>query len=91
MVINTHDISSVKNGFYDDYTHKRPYTKTALKQIAVDAGLIDIIVEHRPADIRGLGWLIRRGVGETTVLNLQRILSKQIKSTDIVLIARKPL
>ncbi len=53
--------SRKKNGnFWDDYTHIRPFTKTALKRVAIDAGFNNFIIYNFPP--LGFRHLVRWGV-----------------------------
>jgi SAM-dependent methyltransferase len=44
--------------FYDDYTHVRPYTPTALKQLAEDCGFTRYRIEFLPW-VRGISHVLR--------------------------------
>src|SRR3989344_1706066 len=50
---------ALTRAFYDDYTHKRPFTMASLKMFAHDAGFTDIRVYQDFRPIFGMGFLIR--------------------------------
>ena len=45
--------------FWDDYTHKRPFTRKALRMIAYDAGFSDVHISEDFRCMPGMGWLMR--------------------------------
>jgi len=49
----------LKRGFWDDYTHQRPFTKKSLKMIAYDVGFKDVKVYEDFRCFPGLGFLMR--------------------------------
>jgi ubiquinone/menaquinone biosynthesis C-methylase UbiE len=46
LVLITDKMSKI---FWDDYTHKRPFTKTSLRQLAYDAGFRDFSIHDFPS------------------------------------------
>ncbi len=46
--------------FWDDYTHKRPLTKTSLKRLALDSGFKEFKIHTDFRCFKGLGVLIRK-------------------------------
>ncbi len=48
--------------FWDDYTHKKPFTKKSLEQIAYDAGFRKFEIYYFPQGIFGLGFLYSNGI-----------------------------
>ena len=58
-VMLTPNIPYELDNFWDDYTHKRPFTKKALKMIAYNAGFTDIKVSEDFRCLPGMGRLIR--------------------------------
>jgi len=49
----------LERGFYDDYTHRRPFTAKSLKMAAYDAGWKNIKVYEDFRCFTGLGFLMR--------------------------------
>ncbi len=52
--ILTHD---KENGFWIDYTHKKPFIKKSLELIAFDAGFNDFSVKHRIGQFKGMTFV----------------------------------
>ena len=87
--IKTHDTRH--SSFYDDYTHKTPFTKAAFERIAFDSGFRNFFVEYQAKSVKGFGWAIRKGfVSVKQVMFFQEILRVfGITNNSIVLIAYK--
>jgi len=51
-----------KANFWDDYTHKKPFTKKSLNQIAYDAGFKKYDIYYFPQGVFGLGFLYRNNI-----------------------------
>lgn len=47
-----------KSNFWDDYTHKRPYTKRTLERLAFDAGFEVVHGVHKPE----YAWLVKQAL-----------------------------
>lgn len=59
--------------FWDDYTHKHPFTKRSLRMIAYDAGFIDMKISEDFRCLPGMGWLMRTfNLSPDTIGRLQR-------------------
>jgi hypothetical protein len=58
----TPDAKKIGYLFWDDYTHKRPYTKESLKRLLLDAGFKNFKIFYEYKWFRGLGWSVRKGI-----------------------------
>jgi ubiquinone/menaquinone biosynthesis C-methylase UbiE len=87
--VRTHD--KINSNFYDDYTHKTPFTKASLERIAFDSGFRNFFVEYQPKSITGLGWLIRKQfLTVKQVMFFQKVMRFfGVTNNGIVLIAYK--
>lgn len=82
----THDKDP--EGFWSDYTHRKPFTKSSLRRIAMDGGFNDVKVQHFHRPFKGMGFLVRRRiVSPKKLLSIQNRLG--IKSKDLLLITKK--
>lgn len=72
-VVLTPNIPYELKNFWDDYTHKQPFTRRALRMIAYDAGFTNIKISE---DFRcgfGVGFLMRTlGLSPDTIGRMQR-------------------
>lgn len=57
MYISLNDISTRKWKFFDDYTHKTPFTKKSITQLLGDSGFKIIKVDYIPLIPNGMGRL----------------------------------
>lgn len=79
---------ALKKFFWDDYTHKHPFTKKSLLTIAQDSGFRDIKISYEYRSFPGLGWLFRSfNLNPDRVAKLQNLIG--IKSLALILVIRK--
>jgi SAM-dependent methyltransferase len=92
LVLAAPDAKKIKHVFWDDYTHKRPYSKKSLECIAHDAGFVKIKTIYEPKNIHGFGWLVRKNIlsAKTIILIQNFLLSIGIRHNSIYLTAIKP-
>ncbi len=92
LVLAAPDAKKIKHMFWDDYTHKRPYSKKSLECIAYDAGFVKIKTAYEPKPISGLGMMARKNIISTkTIIIIQNfLLSIGIRHNSIYLTAIKP-
>ncbi|MBL7206315.1 MAG: class I SAM-dependent methyltransferase [Candidatus Aenigmarchaeota archaeon] len=70
------DAKKIGHQFWDDYTHKRPYSRKSLREIVFDNGFRGIEITPEPKSIRGAGYLCRREMISPKFVNkLQDFLS----------------
>jgi SAM-dependent methyltransferase len=85
----------VGHGFWDDYTHVRPYTSASLRQLARYNGFVDEHTEDMPW-VRGTRQLALLGGGSAAILRYMRFshaVLRRIGVTNrnmLVLSCRKP-
>lgn len=92
FVIASKRHSSPKHtNFYDDYTHKTPFTKASLAMIAYDAGFRNYKVKRGYKENIGLGWLRRNTkIPPKMILNIQDVfLHLGLHNDYLVLIVTK--
>ena len=77
--------------FWDDYTHKKPFTKTSLEQVAYDCGFRRFQVYEFPSQgVFGLGFLYKhKFVSAKSALRLYRLFGKFFNTDSILLDALK--
>jgi SAM-dependent methyltransferase len=77
--------------FWDDYTHKRPFTEKSLEQLAYDAGFRKYEVYPFPSrGIFGMGFLYNRGViSRKFAKKIYKFFGKIFKQSGILLEATK--
>ena len=83
IVVKTPDYNKWK-GFWDDYTHKSPFTKKSLQAIIFDSGFEKMHVYYDYFQMRGFGLLLRKKIIKS--LDQLRILQKKfgLKSPALV-------
>jgi ubiquinone/menaquinone biosynthesis C-methylase UbiE len=65
---------ALNHAFWDDYTHKHPFTKRSLRMIAYDAGFRDIVIYENFRPIFGMGFLIRKfNMSPRVIQKIQRV------------------
>ena len=74
--------------FWDDYTHKRPFTPNSLKQIAYDAGFKNCSVYPFLKGLFGINILNKLGLSAASCKRIERFFGK-IKRDILVLEAYK--
>lgn len=73
-IVLTPNIPYSFDTFWDDYTHKRPFTRKALEMIAYDAGFTDIKISEDFRCLPGMGFLMRTfNLSPGLVAQLQRL------------------
>jgi len=77
--------------FWDDYTHKRPFTETSLQRMVWDAGFKACHIYPFPAQgVFGLGLLYRKNIIPAgTALHAYKAYARLIRGNSIVVDARK--
>jgi len=74
----------LERGFWDDYTHRRPFTKRSLEMIAFDAGFMNVKIYEDFRCFPGLGRLMRLlNVKPKTVRFLQSLIG--IRGLSLIL------
>lgn len=91
LVLMTADAKKFGHLFWDDYTHKRPYSKESLEHMAYDAGFKDIKISYEHKQITGMGLLVRKNIlpVKAAVQFQEFLLKLGISHKGIFLICRK--
>lgn len=77
--------------FWDDYTHKKPFTKRSLEQLAYDAGFRKYKIYEFPSQgVIGLGFLYKHKlVSSKSAHKIYKLYGKLLGTHSIMLDARK--
>lgn len=77
--------------FWDDYTHRRPFTETSLQRMVWDAGFKAYRIYPFPAQgVFGLGLLYRKSIiPARTAFHICKAYARLIRGNSIVVDARK--
>ena len=87
VYIRTVDIRYEKWKFWNDYTHKIPYTLNSLRMLFENVRFKKIEVKRDFAPIRGAGFLLRKGkLKPITVLKIQDLLYKMRVASKVSIV-----
>jgi SAM-dependent methyltransferase len=90
LVLFTPNVLRYKFKIFDEYTHKHFFTPKSLEELTYDAGFRDFEIREEHRSIRGLGWLMRRGIKVDIIIKIQNFLAfLNITNPDLVLVATK--
>ncbi|PJE57917.1 MAG: hypothetical protein COU81_03575 [Candidatus Portnoybacteria bacterium CG10_big_fil_rev_8_21_14_0_10_36_7] len=79
---------ALRKFFWDDYTHKQPFTLKSLKTISQDSGFSKLKISYEYRSFPGLGWLFRNlKLHPDRVAQFQNLIG--IKSLALILIVEK--
>lgn len=86
LVLFTPNVYRDKFKFFDEYTHKKPFTPKSLEEIAYNAGFGEFKIYQEHRSLVGLGMLARKGVSADMILKIQDLLAfLKVTSKDLVL------
>ena len=73
--------------FWDDYTHKKPFTKISLEQLAYDAGFRKFQIYEFPSQgVFGLGFLYKhKFVSAKSALRIYKLFGKFFNTHSILM------
>lgn len=89
LVMLTPDIKVVKEHFWDEHTHKRPFTIESLDRSAYDAGFRNHSVYPFPEGLFGMQKLYRLGISPATIKKIEKLHARVFGEDTIILEASK--
>ena len=89
LVMLTPDIKIIKEHFWDEHTHKRPFTIESLERTAYDAGFRNYSVYRFPEGLFGMSKLYRLGLNPEAIKKIEKLYAKYFRKDTIILEAFK--
>jgi ubiquinone/menaquinone biosynthesis C-methylase UbiE len=89
LVMLTPDMKVVKEHFWDEHTHKRPFTKDSLYRTAYDAGFRTLEVYSFPEGLFGMRKLYGWGLNPKMIKRIEKIYGRLVREDTIILEAFK--
>jgi len=89
LVMLTPDIKVIKEHFWDEHGHKRPFTQDSLQRIAYDAGFRNYSVYRFPEGVFGMYKLYKLGLNPEVIKKIEKLYAKFFREDTIILEAFK--
>lgn len=90
LVIMTPDMKKVKEHFWHDYTHRRPFIKESLMKIAYDAGFRNFSIYGFPEGVFGMQKIYKAGLlNPLFIKKLEKLIGRLFRQDSLIFEAFK--